>query len=363
MELKDKVKRLPSCPGVYLMKDSLGSIIYVGKSKNLKSRVGSYFQNTRSHSPKTVKLVKNIRDFDHIITDTEFEAFLLESRLIKEYKPAYNKLLKNPKSYSYIQIDTREEYPTIQVTLEPYEAEGIICFGPYTGRNTAGRALQGIKECCRIMCTGSAGRTSPCLNYSLGLCIGICQGSIPREQYLSIIDNIIKLLSGKDKSLLEEMHRNMNSAAEKLDFEKAARLRDHIRAVSSLIGKARVVEYTKENKNIAVLERLEDGGVKFFIIKGNKVLYSEKHQAGDHCAEELKQSIRSNIVEFLSTGNASASIEVTKEDIDESQIIYSYLNSRSKSCRHIVIPEKWLNTQNFNKLTNSVDKLLFALKT
>jgi excinuclease ABC subunit C len=167
MDSKEKVKKLPSCPGVYLMKDSLGSVIYVGKSKNLKNRVGSYFQESKSHSPKVVKLVKNIKDFDHIITDTEFEAFLLENKLIKEIMPIYNKLLKSPKSYSYIKISTNEKYPLIEISDESDKNDGNLYFGPYTNRNTAERGLQGIKEYCRISCTGSFQKASACLNYSL----------------------------------------------------------------------------------------------------------------------------------------------------------------------------------------------------
>ena len=146
MTLKEKVKNLPSSPGVYLMKDVHDGIIYVGKAKNLKRRVQSYFQNSKSHSPKTVKLVNNIKNFDYILTDTEFEAFMLECKLIQELKPFFNRQMKNPKSYAYILIKTDEEIPKIEVTNFPIGGKNNQIFGPYRNKNTAAKAVQGMKD-------------------------------------------------------------------------------------------------------------------------------------------------------------------------------------------------------------------------
>lgn len=360
MDLKDKVKTLPSCPGVYLMKDSDGNIIYVGKSKNLKNRVGSYFLNSKAHPPKVIKMVKSLRDFDYMITDTEFEAFMLECRLIQEIKPFYNRLLKSPKAYTYVKISTGEKYPAIGISDEPDNNDGSLYFGPYTSKNTVERGLQGIKEYCRILCPGSPQKLSPCLNHSLGLCIGVCQEGTSREQYLSIIDKIIKLLNGTDKSILKAMGASMDNASERLDFEKAAKLRDYIGAVNYLVGKTKVVEYTKKNKSIVVLELLEDGSIKFFLIKGNKVLYSEK------CAvacdfEKLKLALKNNILIHFDNTQAKV-MQIGKEDIDESQIIYSYLNSKSSSCKHVIIPQSRLGESNAKSLDNAIDKLLNGIK-
>lgn len=146
MDLKEKVKKLPSSPGVYLMKDSLNNVIYVGKSKNLKNRVGSYFINSKSHSPKILKLVQNLKDFEYKITDTEFEAFLLECELIKKIKPAYNRLMKNPKSYSYIKIILNEKYPSIEISHESNETDGNIYFGPYSRKNIVEKDFMVLKN-------------------------------------------------------------------------------------------------------------------------------------------------------------------------------------------------------------------------
>lgn len=359
MNLKEKAKRLPSCPGVYLMKDSLGSVIYVGKSKSLKNRVGSYFQNSKSHSPKVLKLVKNIKDFEYIFTDTEFEAFILECKLIKEIKPIYNKLMKSPKSYSYIKIKIHEKYPSIEISGEFSKSDGNIYFGPYTNKNTVERGLLGIKKCCKIICNNNFKRTSSCFNYSLGLCIGMCLDSTPNEKYINILNQIINLLNGTDKRILEEMENIMNSASEKFDFENAAKYRDYISAVNYLLDKVKVVKFTKNNKNIALLENLHDDTFKFFLIKGHKILFSEKYKINDFNLEELKTILKNKILFHFNNKILKDPIEIGREEIDESQIIYTYLKSKSNNCKHVIISEKWLNaTNNHINIHNALDKLI-----
>ncbi|MDP4145918.1 MAG: GIY-YIG nuclease family protein [Bacillota bacterium] len=356
MSLKEKVQKLPPSPGVYLMKDSLNSIIYVGKSKNLKSRVGSYFQNSKSHSPKVVKLVKNLKDFDYILTDTEFEAFILECKLIKEIKPIYNRLMKNPKSYSYVYINLNEEYPDITITQEPAKDNKTLCYGPYTSTNTIERAIEGIKECCRIQCSNNLRKGSSCLNYSLGLCIGMCLNDKNKEEYLKIMDKIIGLLKGSDKSIIELIENNMNAAAEKFDFENAAKYRDYFSAVNYLISSDKVVEYTRKNRNIALLEYLNDTTIKFFLLKGNKILFSEKYNLTDF--KNLKPILKNNILSYFKNETSKDSIDIGKEEIDEAQIIYSYLKSKTNGCRHAVISESWLNSSMNSGIDKVLDKLI-----
>lgn len=358
MELKEKLRSLPSCPGVYLMKDSRGNVIYVGKSKNLKNRVGSYFQSSASHTPKTVKLVRSIKDFDYIVTDTEFEAFLLENRLIKEIKPMYNKLLKSPKSYTYIKINMAETYPSINASAERDSSGGSIYFGPYTNRNTVERALLGIKETCRISCSGSPQKASPCFNYSLGLCIGICMGDGCREQYSSIVHKIIGLLDGTDNSILSEMEAIMENASEKLSFETAAKYRDYIGAVRSLVRKAKVLKYTERNRNIMVLEPLDNGCVKFFLINNNKLLFSEKYSLEDYSQKELVDTLSDIVFAAFSSIPPAGPAETEKEAFDEAQIIFSYLSNKSGRCRHAVVPKSWLKAAAAEKIKEALYKLL-----
>lgn len=361
VDLKEKVKKLPSSPGVYLMKDSLNTIIYVGKSKNLKNRVGSYFQNSKSHSPKVVKLVKNLKNFEYILTDTEFEAFMLECKLIKELKPIYNRLMKSPKSYSYIKVKINEKNPDIAISSEANTGDGNFYFGPYTSTNNVARALQGIKEFYKILCYNNGGKASSCLTYSLNLCIGMCLYDTAREQYLIILDKILKLLNGTDKSIIAEMETKMISASEEFDFETAAKYRDYLTAVNYLVNTTKIVEFTKENKNIALLENLKDDIFKFFLIKGNKVLFSKKYKLENLNLEKLKSLLKDNILSYLNDTALENIIEIGKDEIDETQIIYAYLKNKSNNCKHILISEKWLKASNNMNIDKALNKLLIGI--
>ena len=342
------------------MKDSSNSVIYVGKSKNLKNRLGSYFHNSKSHSPKVQKLVKNLKDFDYTLTDTEFEAFMLECKLIKEIKPRYNRQMKSPNSYTYIKLNVNEKHPDIELSNECSKEDRNIYFGPYTNRNTVERGIEGIKECCKILCNNSSRKASSCLYYSLGTCIGMCLQDTPSKEYLDIYNKIISLLNGSDKSILEVMEYNMNNASEKFDFERAIKYRDYLSAVSYLISKGKVIEYTKENKNIVLLEHLSDNTFKFFLIKGNKVLFTEKYILTASDVINLKTILLNKILIYFNDKTLNASIEIKKEDIDESQIIYSYLKNKATSCKHFIVNEKWLNKPDNLNLNKALDELLIT---
>jgi excinuclease ABC subunit C len=335
MNLKEKVKSLPSSPGVYLMKDSQGSIIYVGKSKKLKSRVASYFHLSKAHSPKVEKLVKNLKDFEYILTDTEFEAFMLECRLIKEYKPRYNSLMKNPLSYNYIGISTDSAYPTLEVINSPSLNNKYIYWGPYTSKNAVERAVQGIKECCKLICSNPSKNNSGCLNYSLGLCLGTCLGEVTNEQYREIIDKIAALLNGSDDSIIKDMEEKMLMASENFDFETAAKYRDYISAVTSLLHKEKIIEFTEENKCIIITENLDEEYFKLFVIKCNKVIFSERYSLKTTNIELLVKQLQDNTSAFLIPDSLNSSFEVDIDDIDEAQIIYSYL--KSSKCQYWLI--------------------------
>lgn len=356
MDLKEKIKKLPSCPGVYLMKDSINSIIYVGKSKNLKNRVSSYFQNSKSHSPKVLKLVKNLKDFDYIITDTEFEAFMLECKLIQQIKPMYNRQMKSPKSYCYLKAKFNEKHPYIDLSIEYNKNSEGFYFGPYTHKNTVERAIEGIKECCKIQCNNNSKKASSCLNYSLGLCIGMCLGNDSKEKCFHIFNKILGLLNGSDKSIVEELELNMNTASEKFDFEKAIKYRDYLSAVNYLTSKVKVLEFSVENKNIALLEPLSNDNIKFFLIKGNKILFREHYALKD--LERLKRTLKDNIVFYFNQKYEEDPKELGKEELDEAQIIYTYLKSQANNCKHIIISEKWLENINDVDFNNEINKLL-----
>ena len=356
MNLKEKIKSLPSSPGVYLMKDSHGSIIYVGKSKHLKQRVQSYFQNSKNHPPKIIKLVNHLKDFDYILTDTEFEAFMLECQLIKEIKPIYNTQMKNPLSYAYIVIKRNGKNRIIETTNYPIQNDGHLYFGPYTSKSTVEKAVQGLKECFKIDCSSPSNKGTPCLNYTLGLCMGMCLGGKAVEQYNLLIDQIIRLLNGSDRSLLAEMEQRMADAAETFHFEKAAKYRDHINTVKSLLNKEKMIEFTLENKNMAIIEYLNDHSFKLFLIKGKEILYRKKYFLENKDIEHLCSIIKESILTYFHKRTPILTKEISRDEIDEAQIIYRYL--KSSLCNYMIIPEKWLNPKNISKIDKKLTSIL-----
>lgn len=360
MTLDEKLTSLPPSPGVYLMKDSLGHIIYVGKSKNLKNRVRSYFQNAKDHSPKVKKLVNNIKDIELLLTDTEFEALLLECKLVQELKPRYNKKMKNPSSYAYIGILGDEGFRRIEITTSPIENKDNLYFGPYTSRKTAERAIQGIKECYKIMCSNAASKNTPCLNHSLGLCIGICMGGSALEAYQLILKRFIGLLSGTDVSILEDLQQKMLDASTKFEFEAAAKYRDSIDAILGLLHKEKVIEFTVENKNLAVIESLNAFTIKLFLIQNNRILFDERYDLKRSSMEQVRIKIKSRILDYLSPKTPHSSMEVSQFDIDEAQIIYRFLSL--SSTRYLIVSEEWLESDSTNQLDEALHALVESLE-
>jgi excinuclease ABC subunit C len=352
MELKEKVKNLPSFPGVYLMKDSREQIIYVGKAKNLKNRVRSYFQNSQSYSQKIIKLKASLKDFDYILTDTEFEAFMLECKLIKEIKPHFNRMMKSPQSYIYIRIRIDTSYQRIEICKSPDKSDSLY-FGPFTSKHTVEMALQGIKEFYMISCSTPSNRNTPCLNYSLGLCIGMCMGGAALDQYNDSINKIIGLLKGIDQSLLVAVERRMIDASEKFKFEEAVKYRNTLEAIHSLLTKEKVIEFTESKKNMVVIESLTDCTFKLFLIRKNKILFSEKYKWSE--VESEYETIKTNLLTLFKTKEVNSS-KISRDEIDAAQIIYSYLNS--SHCRYIIIPEQMLDVKYTAKLDIKLNKLL-----
>ncbi|MCM3693892.1 UvrB/UvrC motif-containing protein [Neobacillus niacini] len=339
------------------MKDSRGSIIYVGKAKNLKRRVQSYFQQSKAHPQKIIKLVSNIRDFDILLTDTEFEAFMLECKLIQELKPLFNKMMKSPQSYSYIAINKNREYPDIEITNQRDEQDGILYYGPFPSKARVELAIIGIKEAFQILCSNPKWQNSLCFNHSLGLCIGMCGGGPALQQYQTIFNDIIALLNGKNKVILDEMKRKMDKAAADFDFEAAARYRDRIEAIGFLLRKERVIEFTQENKNLVVIENLSEDSFKLFLIKRNEVLTSKVITIDCADVTKLSSLITSTFKDTaIPTGN-----HIKRDEIDEAQIIYNYL--KTSNCRYKRIPDNWIRNHKDKTIENALTKLIFTKQT
>jgi len=236
-ELKDKAHQLPLLPGVYMMHDKDGNIIYVGKAKALKNRVSQYFADLASHSVKTRQMVRSVDDFEVIFSKTEFDALLLENTLIKKYKPKYNILLKDDKGYPFIRLE-KGEYPRFTIQSRRSN-DGCRYFGPYGGRGTANSAIRLLSEVfCLPTCSRQfprdIGKERPCLRHHLKKCVGVCTGRVTPQQYAQHLQQAIMLLEGKGEGLQEQLQQEMESCAEALEFEKAAQLRDRLQAIDKL---------------------------------------------------------------------------------------------------------------------------------
>ena len=235
-DISEELKKLPKTPGVYMHKDSLGEVIYVGKAINLRNRVSSYFRKTSQADPKVRAMVSNIAEFEYISCATEMEALLLECNLIKKYMPRYNILLKDDKSYPFIEVTTNEEYPRVFSTRN-FLKDGNRYFGPYTDGAAVRDMIRMIDEMYPLKkCRQQEFRPGvrPCLNYFIGKCSGICIGETDRAEYMTMISEIIDILSGHDASVVASLTGKMEKASEKLEYEDAARYRDYIRSIEQL---------------------------------------------------------------------------------------------------------------------------------
>ena len=248
-----QLKTLPDAPGVYLMRNNLGEIIYVGKAKILKNRVRQYFKNSKNHSVKVLAMVKNIAEFEYIVTDSEMEALILECNLIKKYSPRYNILLKDDKHYPFIKITINEEFPRVFVTRN-IANDGGKYFGPYTDSAAVYSTIELIKQIfplrtCRRSIKEGLPPTRPCLNYHIGLCKAPCAGYINKEDYGEIIKSAVDLLTGKDKNIKDDLKKKMESASEALEFEKAVIFRDKIMSIDKINEKQKIVIGNCENED------------------------------------------------------------------------------------------------------------------
>ena len=234
--IEEELSKLPTCPGVYMHKDSLGEVIYVGKAVNLRNRVRSYFRKTSQADPKVRALVSNIAEFEYITCATEMEALVLECNLIKKFMPKYNILLKDGKSYPYIEVTTAEKWPRVIRTRE-LKRDGNRYFGPYTDGTAVWRILKMIDEMYPLKkCRQQEFRPGvrPCLNYFIGKCAGICIGEADEAEYAGMITEITDVLSGHDAGMIAGLEKRMMEASENLEYEEAAKYRDYIKSLRTL---------------------------------------------------------------------------------------------------------------------------------
>lgn len=274
-QLRKKTHRLPLLPGVYIMRNKSGEVIYIGKAKKLKNRVSQYFVGVENHPVKVYKMVMQVADFDYIVCDSELEALMLECSMIKQYQPKYNILLKDDKGYSYIRV-TKGAWPRFEAVKQKSD-DGATYLGPYYSfyvvNNTVDEALKIFKlpSCAKVF-PRDFGKTRPCLNKYIDNCMGVCSGKISQSEYNEAFKAALQFIKGGAGETVETLERQMTDAAEKLEFERAARIRDRINAIKRRTDKQKVVTSTEKRIDvIATAKTAENYAIQIFIFRGGRL--------------------------------------------------------------------------------------------
>lgn len=340
--LRDKTSKLTTQPGCYIMKDSTGKIIYIGKAKNLKNRVTSYFRRSQDHLPKVWKMVSHVNDYEFIVTDSEFEALVLECSLIKQYTPKYNILLKDDKGYSYIRV-TKEPYPRITAALQK-ENDGAEYIGPYTSSFAVKQAVEEANRVfmlptCHKRFPEEFRKARPCLNHHIKRCMGVCTGCVPEDEYREVIRQAIDYIKGGSKQSVERLTEEMNAAAEELNFELAARLRDRIAAIQRAADDQKIVDDTvKDSDIIAVSVNGDKACASIIMYRGGRLFDKADFFLGD---KEDQSGMRSAFI----TGYYSIHDSIPKEillddDIEDRDLLEQWLREKSGHAVHLSVPQR-----------------------
>ena len=338
------LKNLPDKPGVYLMKNSLGEVIYVGKAKILKNRVKSYFQNSKNHSEKVRVMVRNIAEFEYIVTDSEMEALILECNLIKKYSPKYNILLKDDKFYPFIKITTKDDFPRVFVTRN-FAKDGSKYFGPYTNGAAVYETINLIYKIfplrtCKLAIKEKGEPVRPCLNYHIKKCFGPCGGYIGKEEYGKMITDIIDILSGKDNYVTKMLKQEMETAAENLEFEKAASLRDKILAIEAIVEKQKIFKTMEGDEDFINIDQDEkDSCIQVFFSRDGKILGRE-HFLFENTANESIAEILEEFIASFYGGTAKVPKTIYVPEINEVELMEEYLTIKRGSKVWIKVPQK-----------------------
>ena len=339
--LRDKSNRLPLSPGVYLMKNKSGLIIYVGKAKALKNRVTTYFHNNSQHNAKTLRLVDNIYDFDFICTKTELDALVLECSLIKLHQPKYNILLKDDKGYNYIKI-SREPYPRITYSLNTND-ENADYIGPYTSGYTVKQAVEEANTIfmlptCKKSFPSAFGKERPCLNHHIKKCMGVCRGKISSEEYKKIIDEALDYLKNGSRTSVDMLTEEMERAAENLEFEKAARLRDRIAAITRLAQSQKILDYKQEYDIVGVAQNV--GMASFAVIKyvGGRLVDKENFFIDDEYDPPAMR--RDFLLNYYSEREDIPKEIYVDEEFEDMELITQLLREKAGHAVKFVIPHR-----------------------
>ena len=342
-EIDEKLKLLPERSGVYIMKDSSGEVIYVGKAKVLKNRVRQYFRS-HNHAPKVAKMIENIADFEYIITDSEKEALILENNLIKENQPKYNILLKDDKTYPFIKVTVQEDFPRVVITRRVIR-DGARYFGPYCSNFSLKELLTLINEVfsvrvCKKNITENKLEKRPCLYHQLGKCSAPCCGNISKEEYRKNIDNVISFLNGKYDKAISIINEKMKNAANELDFETAAKWRDSIQAVSLLEDNQKIVSATGNDSDaICVYSDNDVACVEIFFVRTGKIVGKEHYFLSHTDDTDLSVILSQFIRQYYDDSSFIPHELLLQYDIEDADTIREWLKEKSGHSIKFTIPK------------------------
>jgi excinuclease ABC subunit C len=358
---------LPNKPGCYLMKNKTGNIIYVGKAVNLRHRVRSYFHDNGGQHPRTRQLVQNIIDIEWIVVDTELEALILEMTLIKKHRPIYNIRLKDDKRYPYIKVHWADAFPKISVTRRMVN-DGSRYFGPYTSVWAVHQTLDVLRKIfpyltCDREITGQDKRA--CLYYDIKLCSGPCIGMINKHNYRNMINDLCEFLDGRTEEIVNRLELDMNEAAESMAFEKAATIRDQIRAINQIVEKQKVVSTEEKDSDIIALAREDrDACVQIFFIRNGKLIGREYFILEGTEEAQDQEVIKEFLKQFYSEAANIPSTVLLPNDIEEMNIIRQWLNTKRGGDKiDIIVPHEGTPVELMNMAKENAVETLKALRS
>ena len=327
-DLQDKLDTLPSSPGVYLMKDAKGNILYVGKGKELRKRVLSYFRDKEHQSPKTRVLVSKISDLEFILTGSEKEALILESNLIKRHRPRYNVILRDDKRYLVLRLNPKEQYPRLSL-VRRIRQDGALYFGPYASANAVRQTLKVLHGMFPLrQCKGTKfrQRTRPCLNHQMGRCLGLCAGAISPEEYGPVVEQAVLFLKGRTQDLQEKLRQEMERAADRLEYEKAAMYRDRLQAVEKTLEKQLVVSARFRDQDVVGTHETGDTlGLAVLFVRGGRMVGSrcfvfKKPQSSS------SEVVRAFILQYYGQGKPIPEEILISEPLLERELLAEWLS-------------------------------------
>lgn len=366
MDTQAKLASLPKQPGCYIFKDENGDVLYVGKAISLRQRVRSYFQKSAQHSAKTVRMVRKIRDIEWMVTDSELEALILECTLIKRHRPPYNVLMKDDKSYPYLCITTSEKFPRLTVTRK-VRKDGDRYFGPFANSGAVWSTSHLLHRTFPLIPCGKvwSGKPvqRPCLYHSMGRCLAPCAGKSDPDAYQVIIQDVILFLQGKGNDLMQKLQSRMEEASEKMEFERAAKLRDQIRALQEVLQKQKVISFDGSNEDIIAMVKDERGAcVQMFYVRNGKLI-GQRHFLVDSAGEENPgEIVQAFMKQYYQDAPEVPDKILLPYEIEEAQIVSSWLKGKRGSSVELRVPHRGEDAQLLEMAANNAELALQSLR-